>query len=113
MVYEYNATVLRVYDGDTIWVDIDLGFGICLTDQSIRLLGIDAFEIRGKDKIKAIPAKDRLTDLLQRSGWKCIIKTKKHKERGKFGRILGEIFVRGEERSLNQVLLDEGLVEIY
>ena len=112
-MYEYNATVLRVYDGDTIRVDLDLGFGICLTDQSIRLLGIDAFEIRGKDKIKAIPAKDRLTDLLARSGGKCTIKTKKDKERGKFGRILGEIFVRGEERSLNQVLLDEGLVEIY
>ena len=112
-MYEYNATVLRVYDGDTIRVDIDLGFGICLRDQPIRLLGIDAAEARGKTKEQSIPARERLEDLLQRSGWKCTIRTRKNKERGKFGRILGEIFVKGEERSLNQVLLDEGLVEIY
>ena len=112
-MYEYNARLIRVYDGDTVWLDIDLGFGLWMKNQSIRLVGIDAIEAHGKNKEKALPAKNRLEDLFMRAGSVCVIRTKKDKERGKFGRILGELFVKGEERSLNQILLDEGLVVKY
>ena len=46
-MYEYRAKVRGVYDADTITVDIDLGFGIIYTGQKLRLLGIDAPEVRG------------------------------------------------------------------
>ena len=60
-MYEYKAIVKKVYDGDTITVDIDLGFGITFNDKSIRLSGIDTPEIRGEE---------RLEGLRQRFNWK-------------------------------------------
>ena len=112
-MYRYNANLVRVYDGDTVWLDIDMGFGIWLKNQSIRLLGIDAPEPRGDTKEASIPPRDRLIELLESADNRCVIKTVKDKQRGKYGRILGELFIEGEERSLNQDLLDEGLPEVY
>ena len=53
-MYEYCAKVVSVYDGDTITVDIDLGFGIVLKKQKLRLLGINTPEVRGAEKILGI-----------------------------------------------------------
>ena len=55
MMYEYKATVTKVYDGDTITVDFDLGFGILIRKQKIRLLGINTPEVRGPERRKYKP----------------------------------------------------------
>ena len=112
-MYEYNAIIVRVYDGDTVWADIDLGFGLWMKNQSIRLSGIDVPEIRGENKEAGILAKNRLEDLLMRVGNKCVIRTRKDKQRGSFGRILGELLVVDKKVSLNQILIDEGFAVPY
>jgi len=112
-MYEYNANVVRVYDGDTIWIDIDLGFGIWMRNQSIRLRGINTPELRGESKEAGIVSRDRVIQLLEGAGNKCVIKTDKDKTRGKYGRILGVIFIENEIRSVNKILLDENLAIVY
>ncbi len=110
-MYEYKATIRRVVDGDTVDVTLDLGFDI-LYNNRIRLLGIDTSEIRTRDleeKALGLAAKDRVKELCP-VGSTVILKTTKD-DRGKFGRILGEIFVEGQ--SLNKMLVDEGLAERY
>ena len=57
-MYEYCAKVVSVYDGDTITVDIDLGFGIVLKKQKLRLLGINTPEVRGEEKILGKKVRD-------------------------------------------------------
>jgi len=112
-MYEYSAKVIRVYDGDTIWVDLDLGFGIWLRNQAIRFRGINTPELRGPTKESGIVSRDRVIELLENSGNECIIKTKKDKQKGKYGRILGEVFIKNEKRSINKMLLSEGLAIEY
>ena len=112
-MYEYNATIIRVYDGDTVWADLDLGFGLWMRNQAIRLRGINTPELRGETKEAGIAARARLKDLLARVGNQCVIKTVKDDQTGKYGRILGEVLVSGEEISLNQMLLDEGFAIPY
>jgi micrococcal nuclease len=114
-MHRYNAKLIRVYDGDTIWVDLDLGFGIWLRNQSIRLKGIDTPEVRGSEKIKGRVSRDRLIELLESAerDSSLTIQTTKDKQKGKYGRILGEVFIENEKRSLNQILLDEGLAVEY
>ena len=107
-MYEYRATIRRVVDGDTVDVTLDLGFNI-LYNSRIRLLGIDTPESRTRDleeKARGLAAKDRVKELCP-VGSSVILKTTKD-GRGKFGRILGEIFVSGIVQSINQVLVEEG-----
>ena len=112
-MYEYKANVIRVYDADTVRADIDLGFGIWLRNHSIRLSGIDAPEIRGEERSAGLAAKQRLIDLLARVGNECVIRTSKSRQKGKYGRIIGEILVANREISLNLVLIDEGFAVPY
>lgn len=112
-MYEYNAKVLSVYDGDTIRVDLDLGFGIWMRNQPIRFTGIDTPELRGESKEAGIASRDRLIELLTQADNKCVIKTTKDNQRGKWGRILGEIWVDTQPISVNQILLNEGLAVQY
>ena len=107
-MYEYRATIRRVVDGDTVDVTLDLGFNI-LYNSRIRLLGIDTPESRTRDleeKARGLAAKDRVKELCP-VGSSVILKTTKD-GRGKFGRILGEIFVSGIVQSINQLLIEEG-----
>ena len=103
-MYEYRAYVRRVYDGDTITVDIDLGFGIIVKEQKIRLLGINTPEVRGKQKAAGIKSRDALRERIANKWIK--LKTKKDKK-GKYGRWIGEIWL--EDTNINQWLLSEGL----
>jgi micrococcal nuclease len=112
-MYEYNAIVIRVYDGDTIRADLDLGFGIWLKNQSIRLRGIDTPEVRGDNKEEGFISRDRLRVLLEEADNKCVIKTVKDDQTGKYGRIVGEILTAKHEKSLNDILIDEGLAVPY
>ncbi len=107
-MYEYRAFVRKVYDGDTITVDIDLGFDVVLKNQKIRLSRIDAPEVRGKERDKGLHSRDRLRERICNK-W-IIIKTSKDKK-GKFGRWLGEIW--SGESCINDWLLKEGLAVEY
>ena len=108
IVYEYKATVTKVYDGDTITVDFQLGFGIILKSQKIRLLGINTPEVRGKSKPEGIISRDALRARIL--GKIVTIKTHKDKK-GKYGRWLGEVLM--EEENINQWLLTEGYAKVY
>jgi micrococcal nuclease len=111
-MYQYKAKLIRIIDGDTIEAVIDLGFEIG-TRKTIRLYGINAPETRGvleEEKKAGIKCKDRLEALLEAS--KGEFKLISHGV-GKFGRCLGELFVKNEEISLNQQLINEGLAKKY
>ena len=110
-MYEYRAKILRVVDGDTVDVDIDLGFGIVLANERVRIMGIDTPESRTSDKTEKVfglAAKARLKDLL---GKESILKTQVSKKgedmKGKFGRILGD-FVASDGRMVTAIMAEEG-----
>ena len=105
---EYKATVTKVYDGDTITVDFDLGFGILIRKQKIRLLGINTPEVRGPEKPQGIISRDALRQRIL--GKVVTIKTSKDKK-GKYGRWLGEVYI--EEENINQWLITEGYAKEY
>ena len=107
-MYEYSAEVKKVYDGDTITVDFDLGFGIILRKQKIRLLGINTPEVRGESREQGLISRDRLRERIL--GKIVTIKTSRDKK-GKYGRWLGEVFIKDE--NINQWLLNEGLASEY
>ncbi len=107
-MYEYRATVTKVYDGDTVTVDIDVGFGITIRKQKLRLLGVAAPEVRGPEKEEGKKSRDVLRKLIL--GKKIIIKTKKDKK-GKYGRWLAEIFL--DDQNINKWLITEGHAEAY
>ena len=107
-MYEYKAKVTKVYDGDTITVDFDLGFGILIRKQKIRLLGINTPEVRGPEKPQGIISRNALRQRIL--GKVVTIKTSKDKK-GKYGRWLGEVFM--EEENINQWLITEGYAKEY
>ena len=88
-MYEYNCKIVRVVDGDTVDVDIDLGFGVWLHKERIRLYGIDTPESRTSDKEEKVYgnyAKQVVENWLPKGSTQTLI-TKKDKA-GKYGRIL-------------------------
>ncbi len=107
-MYEYRAFVKKVYDGDTVTVDIDLGFDVILKAQKIRLTKINAPEVRGQERSEGLISRDALREkVLDR--W-ITIKTKKDKK-GKYGRWLGELWI--DDTCVNDWLLTEGYAEVY
>jgi micrococcal nuclease len=112
MKYVYNAIVKSIYDGDTIKVDIDLGFGVWLHDQNIRLSGINSPELKGSSKILGEKSRDRLSNLLLNKTIKLeTIKDKKEK----YGRWLGIISIKimDKETCINDLMISEGLAVKY
>lgn len=108
-MYEYNAELRRVVDGDTVDVTIDCGFNMHIKER-VRLYGIDTPESRTRDleeKARGLAAKDRLIEILESFGNKFVIQTSIDKK-GKFGRLLGELISRDGEQNANQMLLQEG-----
>ena len=113
---EYDVVLLKCVDGDTVDVDIDLGFGIWLKDERVRIMGIDTPESRTSDKVEKVfgtAAKNRLKELLAEGG-KLITTENKHGEdmKGKFGRILGD-FRAPDGRLVTDVLIEEGHCVAY
>jgi len=107
-------SVGKVVDGDTIDADIDLGFDISLTKR-IRLAGIDTPESRTADaneKKLGLEAKDWLKHRLQFAK-DIIIKTELPDSTEKYGRIIGHLFINGEETSLNNQMIEEGYAWAY
>ena len=109
-MFEYNAEVLRVVDGDTLDARIDLGFDVHV-NKRIRLMGIDTWESRTRDqdeKAKGLAAKFRLIELLQAEGNK--FKLISHGT-GKFGRVLGDIEI--SVGNVCDILVEEGHAYSY
>lgn len=110
-MYEYEATVRRWVDGDTVDVDIDLGFGLIYANQRLRLYGIDAPEQRTRDldeKEKGLAATAYVNEVAP-VGSKVTIITYKE---GKYGRILAEVFLE-DRTNLNSLLTEVGHAERY
>tara|TARA_R100000406_G_C3038454_1_gene105280 strand:- start:185 stop:535 length:351 start_codon:yes stop_codon:yes gene_type:complete len=106
-MFEYNATVIKVVDGDTIDAMVDLGFGTWKKVR-IRMHGINAPESRTRnleEKKKGLAAKARLIEMLEENENHFILIS--HGV-GKFGRCLGEIYIKGHNTSLNKQLISEG-----
>jgi len=109
-IYEYNATLIRVIDGDTVDALIDLGFSVWVKKR-IRLFKIDAPESRTRDleeKARGLKTKDRLIELLSEKEGKFTLIS--HGV-GKYGRCLGTIIINNVD--INELLIKEGLAEEY
>lgn len=114
-MYEYRVKkVLKVVDGDTIDVDIDLGFNVSYT-QRVRLAGIDTPESRTtdlKEKALGLEVKEYLKHNLD-GAEDVIIQTEKPDSSEKYGRILGWLFINDDEISLNEKMINEGYAWEY
>lgn len=127
-LYHYKARITRVVDGDTVDATIDLGFDLH-SHQRIRLFGINAPETRTRDKQEkaaGLASKARLKELLKQNKNNCIVKTQLDKK-GKFGRLLGTLYVdmvmsgkeldtlslKPVETNINELLVMEGHADEY
>jgi len=103
-MYRYRVYITRVVDGDTVDVDIDLGFSTVLRKQRVRMMAIDTPESRTRDLEEKFYGKQSKYFL------ESILKDKKIQlvshDKGKFGRILGELFIDGLETSVNQTMIN-------
>ena len=115
-MYEYRIKIVKVIDGDTVDVDIDLGFGVWLKKERVRLFGIDTPESRTRDKEEkkfGLLAKEYLKASLKKGT--PILRTRKDKT-GKFGRILGELLYIDNEDSyvnINEKMIEEAQAVAY
>jgi micrococcal nuclease len=114
-MYEYRVKqVLKVVDGDTIDVVIDLGFDISFTSR-VRLAGIDTPESRttdAREKILGKEVKEYLTKALN-GATDIVIRTEKVDSSEKYGRILGWLFINRQTDSLNMELVNKGYAWAY
>ena len=116
--YIYRAKLDRVVDGDTVDALIDVGFDIWFKKR-IRFMGLDTWESRTRDleeKKKGLAAKARTKELLEKISSKSGYFRLKSYGLGKYGRVLGEIFVMdkdGKQWNVNETLISEGHAYIY
>ena len=104
-MYTYSVKVTRIVDGDTVDVDIDLGFGMSYRKQRVRMMGIDTPESRTRnleEKFYGKASKAHLVEKLKDQKVKLV-----SHDKGKFGRILGELFIGNNPVSVNQQMIDE------
>ena len=111
-MYEYKVKIRRIVDGDTIDVDIDLGFNMILSKQRIRLYGIDTPESRTRDKEEKFYGKLSAKFLKEqcKNSSEIFLKTYLDKK-GKFGRILGELIVEGV--NINKMMIEKYMAVEY
>ena len=109
----YSAKLVRVVDGDTADAMLDLGFDTWVKKR-IRFYGVDTWESRTRnleEKKKGLAAKAYVKDLLENSDeGKFLLKS--HGV-GKYGRVLGELFVKGNDTSVNELLKENGHASEY
>ena len=114
-MWTYRAKVIKVVDGDTVDVDIDLGFGIWQKNERVRIMGIDTPESRTRDKIEkkfGLASKAMLKRIL---GKDTVLKTTINKKgvdmKGKFGRVLGDFLYKGKQ--VSKIMCREGFAVPY
>ena len=106
-MYEYKVKeIVKIYDGDTITVMLDLGFNITKV-EIIRLAYLDAPEIRGEERPEGLKSRDWIRDRMHKAmeGDGMVVRTFKDRK-GKYGRYIGEFFIDGV--SVNRELVTEG-----
>jgi len=112
-MYTYKAKVLKIVDGDTIDVDVELGFDVVLANQRVRLFGIDTPESRTRnleEKFRGLLSKSHLQEQCPK-GSKILLESR---DRGKFGRILGILYhIDNTEISINDKMIEEGFAVPY
>lgn len=106
-LYRYSAKLIRVIDGDTVVLEIDLGFRCSIHDQHVRLLGVNTPELNGPNGLQAVDAK-LFTTLWFRDAPTVYIESYRDRELDSFGRILARVFREGDPVSLNDALLAAG-----
>lgn len=100
----YKANVTKVYDGDTVTLDIDIGFDLKLGSQSCRLFGINTPEVRGEEREKGLISRDYLRNLI--SDKEIDIYCINNGDRGKYGRLL--IIIYYNDENINKLLVTNG-----
>ena len=119
-IYMFPIKIVKVYDGDTIYADIDLGFNIWLNNQSIRLNGINTPEIRTKNKVEKM-AGNIVTEFVKQimpPGEEVMLisndieNLEDNIKSGKFGRIIGDIIL-GKDVELANLLLEKQYAVSY
>ena len=116
--YIYRAKLDRVVDGDTVDALIDVGFDIWFKKR-IRFMGLDTWESRTRDleeKKKGLAAKARTKELLEKVSSKSGYFRLKSHGLGKYGRVLGELFImdkEGKQWNVNETLITEGHAYVY
>ena len=111
-MYEYRCKIRRVVYGDTVDIDIDLGFGVWLHKERVRIYGIDTPESRTRDKEEkkyGLMAKEFVKQFVKGDSIK--LTTQKYDSKGKFCRILGDIIV--DNKSLSDTMIQEHHAVIY
>ncbi len=118
-VYNYKCIINRIIDGDTVDVDIDLGFDFWLRNQRIRLAGIDAPETRTRDlneKARGMLSKEFVESVLV-VNQTAILRTTEYNNTGKYGRIIGDFEVYNPKinswEMLTAMMLTEGYAVPY
>lgn len=105
-MYEYKAIIREIYDGDTMRADIDLGFGVVLTNQPLRLYGINAPEVTGEERPQGLVSRDKLREMLLDKS--VTIKTYKDSKE-KYGRYLATVMFG--DVNVNDWLVENKLAE--
>ena len=114
-MYQYKAKILKVVDGDTVEIDLDLGFNIILANQKVRMAGVDTPESRTtnkEEKPRGMLSKKKLAEKLPVGSWVTIETLKSDNNDDKFGRILG-VFILDDGTRLNQWLIDNNYAVPY
>lgn len=117
-LYNYRATITDVYDGDTVTANIDLGFGVELKKQKLRLWNVKAPEVRGEEREAGLVSRDALREKIL--GKQILLTTLKDKK-GKYGRYIAKIFLpleiinEGEqtEEFINEWLINNNYAVYY
>jgi len=106
-MFTYNAELVKVVDGDTVDLKVDLGFDVFM-EIRVRLYGVDTPETRTKDleeKERGLKAKQFVIESFEKNENRCVINTVKD-SKGKYGRYLGIILFG--ETVLNEMLKEQG-----
>jgi micrococcal nuclease len=114
-MYQYKCKINKVLDGDTVDIDLDLGFNIILANQRVRMAGIDTPESRTtnkEEKVRGILSKKKLAEKLPVGSWQKINTLKSDNNDDKFGRILGE-FILEDGTNVNNWLIENNYAVHY
>ena len=114
-MYQYKCKINKVLDGDTVDIDLDLGFNIILVNQRVRMAGVDTPESRTADKeekVRGLLSKKKLAEKLPIGSWQVIETQKSDNNDDKFGRILG-VFLLEDGTRVNDWLIKNNYAVPY
>jgi micrococcal nuclease len=114
-MYQYKCKIIKVLDGDTVDIDLDLGFKIILSNQRVRMAGVDTPESRtsiAEEKVRGQLSKKKLAEKLPIGSWQIIETQKPDSNDDKFGRILG-VFILEDGTRVNDWLIQNNYAVPY